>query len=121
LVVTKKRLLLIASVPLAIVVTLGVLAMLPHGPGVTKANFDRIETGMTRTEVEEIFGGPSESKTYTTVGEITTITDVWGQIEQGKCVGLANVNFQDEMVVDKEWHSVPETILGKIRRWLHLP
>jgi hypothetical protein len=75
---------------------------------------------MTRTEVEEIFGGPSESKTYTTVGEITTITDVWGQIEQGKCVGLANVNFQDEMVVDKEWHSVPETTLDKIQRWLHL-
>ena len=117
---TRKRLLLIASLPLAIAVTLGVLALLPPSPGVNKANFDRIEKGMTRAEVEAIFGGPSESKTYTTVGEITTITDVWGQIEQGKCVGLANVNFQDEMVVDKEWHSVPETLLDKFRRWLHL-
>jgi hypothetical protein len=118
--VTKKRLFLIAAPLAAVAVTLGILAMLPPHPGVTRANFDRIEKGMTRAEVEEIFGGPSESKTYSTVGEITTITDVWGQIEQGKCVGLANVNFQDEMVVDKEWHCVPETVLAKIRRWLHL-
>ena len=36
---TKKRLLLLATLPLAIAVTLGVLAMLPPSPGVTKANF----------------------------------------------------------------------------------
>jgi outer membrane protein assembly factor BamE (lipoprotein component of BamABCDE complex) len=54
----KKRLLLIASLPLTIALTLGVLAMLPPPPGVTKANFDRIQEGMTRAEVEEIFGKP---------------------------------------------------------------
>jgi hypothetical protein len=43
---TKKRLLLIASLPAAIVVTLGILAVLPAQPGVSKTNFDRIETGM---------------------------------------------------------------------------
>jgi hypothetical protein len=53
---TKKRLLLIAVPPLSIAVTLGVLAMLPPGPGVTKANFDRIEKEMTRAEVEQVFG-----------------------------------------------------------------
>jgi hypothetical protein len=59
---TKKRLLLIAAVPLAIVVTLaigvtlGVLVMLPPRPGVTKANFDSIKPGMKKAEVEEIFG-----------------------------------------------------------------
>ena len=61
LAVTKRSLLLIASLPLTIAVTLGVLAMLPAifppKPGVTKANFDRIEKGMTMTEVEAIFGG----------------------------------------------------------------
>jgi hypothetical protein len=56
--VTGKRLILIASVPLVIVVTLGVLALLPPDdrPGVTKANFDRIEKWMTKAQVEEIFG-----------------------------------------------------------------
>lgn len=38
-------------------VALAVLAWWPT-PGVTKANFDRIEVGMTRAEVEAIFGGP---------------------------------------------------------------
>ena len=58
LVVTKKRLILIAALPLVIVaVTLGVLAMLPPGPGVTKANFDRIEKGMTLAQVELLLGG----------------------------------------------------------------
>jgi hypothetical protein len=64
----KKRLLLIASFPFTIALTLGVLAMLPPSPGVTKANFDRIKEGMTKAEVEEILGGPAETKTPTTVG-----------------------------------------------------
>jgi hypothetical protein len=54
---TKKRLLLIASMPLAIVVILGVLVMLTTRSNVTKANYDRIHEGMTRAEVEQIFGG----------------------------------------------------------------
>jgi hypothetical protein len=54
--VTKKRRALIAILTLTIAVILGVLAMLPPRPGVTKANFDRIEKGMTLAEVEEIFG-----------------------------------------------------------------
>ena len=49
---TKKRLLLIACLPLTVAVTLGVLAMLPPRPGVTKTNFGRMEIGMTRVEVE---------------------------------------------------------------------
>jgi hypothetical protein len=56
----KKSLPLIAILPLSIAVTLGILAMLPLRPGVTKANFDRIEKGMTLAEVEEIFGTKGE-------------------------------------------------------------
>jgi hypothetical protein len=45
----KRRLLLLASLPLAIVaMTLGVLALLPPSPGVTKTNFDRIMEEMTK-------------------------------------------------------------------------
>jgi hypothetical protein len=32
----------------------------PGGPGVTKANFDRIEEGMTLQEVEQILGRPGK-------------------------------------------------------------
>lgn len=42
-------------------VALVVLPMLPSGPGVTKENFDCIEDGMTRAEVEAILGGPANA------------------------------------------------------------
>ena len=48
---TKKRLLLLASLPLTIVVILGVLAMLPPH----SEHHARIKLGMTRTEIDAIF------------------------------------------------------------------
>ena len=39
-----------------------VLALLPARPAVTQANFDRLKEGMTRVEVEAIFGGPPKYK-----------------------------------------------------------
>jgi hypothetical protein len=110
---TKKRLLLIASLPLVIVVTVGVLAMMPPRPGVTKANFDRVEKGMTRAEVEEIFGEKG---------------DVWyGVAQVGQAMlwtarngSTAIVEFVDECVAIKQWTDSNETLLAKIRRWLHL-
>jgi hypothetical protein len=46
---TKKRFYLISAAILVACIgsTVGVLAMMPPRPGVTKANFDRIEVGMT--------------------------------------------------------------------------
>ncbi len=108
---TKKRLLLIASLPLVIVVTLGVLAMLPPRPGVTKANFDRIEKGMTRAEVEQIFDGKGEMARLHAIVEGN-----WGA-DDGS---FAIIEFLEGCVVRKSWHDSDETILDKIRRWLHL-
>jgi hypothetical protein len=54
----KNRWLLLGLLLASIVgVVLLVLALLPPSPGVTKVNFDRIEVGMTRAEVEVILGG----------------------------------------------------------------
>ena len=110
---TKKRLLLIASMPFTVAVTLGVLAMLPPSPGVTKANFDRIEIGMTRAEVEEIFGRKGVDNRerdravwFSGANDVVTDTVVW---------------FKEDCVVGKVWHDSNETITDKIRRWLHLP
>jgi hypothetical protein len=59
---TKRRRLMWSAAILAAIVTvvLGVLAMLPAQPGVTKANFDRIEIGMFSDEVELILGEPMQ-------------------------------------------------------------
>jgi hypothetical protein len=106
---TKKRFLLLASVPLAIVVTLGVLAMLPPRPGVTKANFDRIEKGMTLSEVEQLLGRPG---TYT-----------WGGYywRADGATALVEFNFNGDSAGQKSWQDSRESTLDKIRRWLHLP
>ena len=132
----KKRLLMIAAVPLAIVVTVSVLAMLPPSPGVTKANFDRIQKGMTLAEAEEIFGEKGE----VTRDDKALIAEILGQefARDGKSLKVrgdlkvcrtwgandgsgAQIEFVDDCVVDKQWIDTDETFLKKIRRWLHLP
>ena len=112
---TRKRILVIAAVPLAIAVALGVITMLPPSPGVTKANFDRIQEGTTEAEVEEIFGRQRK----------WTIRDTdchcWVADDGSK----AWIGFTDECVTFKQWiipdETILETILDKLRRWLHLP
>jgi hypothetical protein len=59
----KKRLALIAVLPLTIAVILGVSAILPPRAGVTKANFERVQDGMTLAEVEGIFGEKARHST----------------------------------------------------------
>ncbi len=115
---TKKRLALIAVLPLTVAVILGALAMLPPPPGVTKANFDRIQDGMTKAEVEEIFGtGPASGWRGTEVEGET-----WGWWE-GEDEPGAEISFNDERVSRRLWFSDPkmETVLARVRRWLHLP
>ena len=109
---TRKRLILIASLPLVIAVALGVLAMLPPGPGVTKANFDRIEKGMTMVEVKRIFG------------EEGTPFLMWSA-RDWKCWQAddgsdAFVEVVDDCAGEKHWTDSNETFFNKIRRWLHL-
>ena len=55
---SKNRWLLLGLLLLmtACVVVVVLAYVLPPRPGVTKENFDRIEVGMTRAEVEKIFG-----------------------------------------------------------------
>jgi hypothetical protein len=106
---TRKRLLLIAAMPLAIAVTVGVLAMLPPRPGVTKANFDRIEKGMTRVEVEAIFRRVFQ--------DMVEGDKAFLQADDGSETWI---RFQGDCVDEKGWHDWHETFLDKIRRWLHL-
>lgn len=118
---TTRRLLLIAAVPLTIAVIVGVLALLPLGdrPGVTKANFDRIEMGMTLAQAEEIFGG----KAKTIEPWFGGIRDnpgakvaVWEADDKSK----AGIVFMNGCVWHKEWADSTESFLNKIRRWFHL-
>jgi hypothetical protein len=58
---TKKRWIVLTGMLAACVcLTLAVLALLPPRPGVTPANIQCIEKGMTLAEVEKILGGPGK-------------------------------------------------------------
>ena len=53
----KKRYLISAGIMAASIgLVLGVLAMLPPSPGITRANLNRVQVGMTLAEVEAILG-----------------------------------------------------------------
>jgi hypothetical protein len=114
---TKKRVALLAVLPLTVAVMFGVLVMLPPHPGVTKANFDRIEKGMTAREVEMNFDRIHD--------RMTTLDEFLGRardIRHWKAHdgSSAFVEFQDDCVYSKKWINSNESYLDKIRRWLHL-
>jgi hypothetical protein len=112
--VTKKRLLLIAVLPLIIVGTMGVLALLPPSPGITKANFDRIEQGMPRGEVVQILGGGGKPLFGDDEAWMLWVAD------DGSWLTIV---FRDDRIADKHWqswHDSDKTFLDKICRRFHL-
>jgi len=116
---TKKRWILLAGILAACVcLTLAVLAMLPPRPGVTLANIERIEKGMTLAEVEKILGGPGKrfdsdplgwydpaTNTYwsrRSIIDATRTVVVWGRPHQGTCVAVS-FNRDNNRVREKNW------------------
>ena len=108
---TRRRYLGVAGM-LAVLIGagLGVTMLVADGPGVTKANFDRIHNGMTKDRVMEILGQlPS--------GDFGS-AEVWNDED-----GLIVVHFDTrDIVVDTEWlsHLPQKTLPEKLRRWLGL-
>ena len=107
---TRRRRILLSAAVLAasVCIALGVLSLLPPRPGVTKANFDRIEVGMTLAEVEAILGEPHPVR-----------------IDQG----LQWYGDRIEIYVEfagrntatrKVFAGSAETILDKLLRWLRI-
>jgi hypothetical protein len=114
---TRKRRYVISAAILAacLGIILGVLAMLPPQPGVTKANFDRVKIGMAWAEVDEIFG-QAASERSTLGGGLSNLASYGG--DHG---ASAHIDYCDDVVTRKEWIDSTETFVGKLRRWLHLP
>jgi hypothetical protein len=111
----RRRLLLIASLPLAVAVVLGVLAMLPARPGVTKAKVDRIEKGMTMPAVEELLGRPGKFVPGpASAGPMAWF--VWDENDGS----FAAIGFLQDRVIEKVWEGSEEAFLDKIRRWFRL-
>lgn len=112
----RKRYLAVAGLLVILLVAgFGVDMMLPDGPGVTKANIDRVENGMTRDEAAALFG--NEYYLGFTYGK----TDSWMVKSWARDDGsFAEIVFTNGVVSSKTWRDSTETILAKLRRWLHL-
>ncbi len=115
---TKRRLLLISAFPLVIAMTLGVLAMLPPRPGITKANFTCIQDGMTFEEVEAIFGSPDSFFGTSIEGGERNRQLLWVNDDKSGAV----ICFDEQgKVVDKSWGDSTEGIGEKLCRWIRWP
>ena len=113
---TRRRVFVIAGILVSVAcIVLVTLAMLPPRPGVTKANFDRIEEGMNAATVKEI------------LGKEPALTDGWESMRRSGTVmvwvgddGGVSMVFYDDAATDIRWSGSTETITDKLYRWLHL-
>jgi hypothetical protein len=113
---TAKRCLLAVGV----LGTLSSFALLTHvhlsqGPGVTRANFDRIAEGMTQAEVEVIFGSaPGPNGFGIGNGGSNIQIESW-QSRDGSTVDIRLVNG---LVDCKTWIDSTENVVVRTGRWL---
>ena len=102
------------------------LIVLPNelaGPGVTPRNFDRIETGMTLVEVEEILGGPPgfiapNGRSWIGLALMCVTMnysrEVWAG-DDGAVTLEFNVHGRVEV---KTWTESPDSLREKLRQWI---
>jgi hypothetical protein len=115
----KRDLKLAALAAVSVFAAIGVIAMLPPSPGITKANYDRVEMGMTRGDVEAIFGEP-DSRLLAISPDGSRRIDLW-KADNG---AMAVIHFLDGRVTNWEQCKRIESQEGigeKIRRWLRWP
>lgn len=103
-------------------VALGVLALLPR-PGVTRENFDRIEVGMSRADVEAIFGGPANGVSWWADLDRDVVADAdkagW---EDADGFNSATIVFDEhDRVVSMRWIAVPDARTTFEKLLDHLP
>jgi hypothetical protein len=110
---SKKVLLGIAV--LAVLVGVGMVAVRwQHGPGVSWANYQRIEVGMPRSEVRRMLGRAGQKVPFYGIVGVEAEFECWDGI-----TGEISVFFDDrDQVEKKDWRG--KSLLSQVRRWLGL-
>jgi hypothetical protein len=118
---TKKRWIVLAGLlATCVCLTLAVLALLPpRRSRVTPANYERIETGLSRKElqkiqeVEEILGAPAECHAD------DGLYCVWNN--RGYRIIVHHDNRgRVRKIISEQWEPQPETFLEMLSRLFHL-
>ena len=113
----RRMLLVVGAMAVIGCAALVVLLTLPPRPGITQANYDRIELGMTWVEVEQRFGEKGRLTEWTRDGEEIRQARLMWEAEDGSCCAV--ISIEDDRVIAKSWWAT-ESFLNKIRRWLRL-
>jgi Na+-translocating ferredoxin:NAD+ oxidoreductase RnfE subunit len=120
----KRRLAVIGLFVVLVCIGVGLAMMLTpdHRPGVTRANFDKLEVGMNKTQVLELLGTTSESVHGGGLGG-----GIW-QSWVGKDGSTASISYSVRHIRRGEWrvesvcwHDSRETNWQRVRRWLRIP
>lgn len=115
----KKRYLICTGVlAMCFVLVLVVLAMLPPRPGITKANFERIQDGMKFDEVKAIFGAPDSFTDPSIEGWARRGQLLWVNDDRS---GAAVCFDEKGKVFDKTWSDSTEGIGERLCRWIDWP
>lgn len=105
--------LMLGAVAFLGLLTMGGAAVLPAQSGITKANFDRIESGMTQTEVETILGQPGEVTLRGTVGSKSLLT-----LHFSPGDGTVTMTLVNGSVANKDYIPFRETLFSEFLHWL---
>ena len=117
----KKRLLAITAILAAVVGAIVLsLALLPARPAVTKANFDRLEIGMSLDDVNAAFGGPhSISVSMPMASEqiadprVLEFSLAWHGAD-----GVVTFSEKEMRVINTTFYDEPTSFYQKLQRWL---
>ena len=118
---TKTRLFLGVGVLVVVVACTGLVvsAMLQENrPGVTLANFDRVQIGTTLGDVDTIFGerfSIRQASGMLAIDGSPVSYRVWLGDD-----GQARIGFANGRVCEKRWTDTPRTLPEKIRQWLRV-
>lgn len=88
---------------------------------VTEENLNRIEEGMTKAEVEKIFGAKGELGEFQYWSRPNLVGMVWKGHDGTACVLFENNRVAtSEHIPTRGWSHGNESMSSKIRRWLHV-
>jgi hypothetical protein len=122
---TKRRCVVMACIAVvSVAISLPtILALIPSGPGPTKTNFDKIQKGMPRAEVEAILGPDGWCEAAFSSG-IGFSWWVWTS-KDGARVRVGYLMVPDGEIVrytvnEMSWTPSNETTFERLKRWLHV-
>jgi hypothetical protein len=101
----KKRIVIYGTL---IAIVVAILAYWHFRTGVTYANYRRINTHMTRAEITELLGGPTEKNPSTAPYPNDGAREWWG----GKIGDILLIYDKSDRIIWKEWHKSSRHSIG---------